>query len=394
MYRMFVFLALWAGAAAAWAQAVQPATQIGIISYWGSDPGVYKQIPQGSLALVNPDNGIFVSAGQTETLVPDLHQYQTIVKQQAARGVSMLGYVPTGYFNHGCNAIGQCQTIARIDAQVAAYFAAMPKLAGIFFDEAAPSVWNCAAFPAEYATLRNIVHKYAPGARIAFNAGVPDNCAVAGAKAGEILVLFENDAAAYAAQSENVSVSTLTALEKGVIPWHLIDTATNVTDLDTVFAQAQATDAAYVYVTNIGGDWQHGDNTWGSPPVYWSQEVALIQAANQLTTPACSSLSDTPAAWTVLKVPLHNVGQFAYEYLFTHDASGQTWLFDGQHWNKGSPGSAGVYATLNLGVQLSVTDSAAAAAFTSAPAGARGLQLSYALAAQPSLLHERVQVCR
>jgi hypothetical protein len=97
-----------------------PAPSIGVISYWGTDTALYDQIPKHSVALINPDNGIFVSDGQTETLVPDLDQYQAIVTRETQRGVQMLGYVETGYFDHSCNVGGQCQLWSRIDAEVAA----------------------------------------------------------------------------------------------------------------------------------------------------------------------------------------------------------------------------------------------------------------------------------
>jgi len=76
---------------------------IGVISYWGTNAAQYDQLPEGATALVNPDNGIFVSSGQTKILVPDLTQYKAIVKKAADRDVAMLGYVPTGYFNHTCD---------------------------------------------------------------------------------------------------------------------------------------------------------------------------------------------------------------------------------------------------------------------------------------------------
>jgi len=252
------------------------AMQIGVISYWGTNSALYAKLPAGSLALVNPDNGIFVSSGQTQKLVPDLSAYQSIVKQTSSRKISMLGYVPTGYFNHGCNADGKCQKWDRIEAQVKAYFANMPDLKGIFFDEAAPSNWNCGAFVGEYQKLRDIVKKYNAKALIAFNAGVPDNCAVSGAKSGEILVLFESDETAYFG-TDAIKESTATALRKGVVPWHLVHTVKTEAKLNAVFKQAQSTNVAYLYVTDIGGDWQHGEDTWGSLPSYWSKEVALFQ---------------------------------------------------------------------------------------------------------------------
>jgi dihydrofolate reductase len=255
--------------------AAESTLKAGIISYWGETASYYEQLPAGALALVNPDNGIFISAGQT-TRLPNLSGFQSIVSNASDRGVDMLGYVPTGYFKHNCNKIGVCQTWSRIDAQVKAYFLKFPTLKGIFFDEASPAVWNCAAFPAEYKRLRSIVAKYKAGAKIVFNAGVPDNCAVAGVNAGEIIVLFEDDLTNYQAQTENITVSTQTALAKGAIPWHLVHTVKSVDDMQKAAAQARAAGTTYFYSTDIGGNWQAGENTWGSLPKYWTEELKLF----------------------------------------------------------------------------------------------------------------------
>jgi hypothetical protein len=247
---------------------------IGVISYWGSSAALYEQLPSGSLAVINPQSGIFT--GQTEQLVPDLSAYASIVATASARNVSMLGYVPTGYFAHDCNIGGQCQTWARIEAQIKAYFENMPGLSGIFFDEASPASWSCSAFTAEYKKLRDLVHLYNSNAKIAFNAAVPDTCVVSGAEAGEIVVLFESDQTAYLSQAQAVQTSTASALARGVIPWHLVHTVKTTSDLDTVIAQARTSSVALFYATDIGGNWQAGENTWGSLPAYWQQEMTAL----------------------------------------------------------------------------------------------------------------------
>lgn len=249
-------------------------SKIGVISYWGTDSSLYNQLPTNGLALINPENGIF--QGQTTTLVTNVATFKSIVDTQNARGVKMLGYVPTGYFNHGCNQLGVCQTWARIEAQVQAYFQQMPNLKGIFFDEAAPSSWNCSAFVNEYAQLRTIVNRYRSGALIAFNAGVPDNCVIAGVNAGEIAVLFESDMNSYAAQGQNIIDSTNAAHAKGALAWHLVHSVPTQTDMERVAEDIKNRNADYGYITNIGGNWQAGENTWGSLPVYWARETQVL----------------------------------------------------------------------------------------------------------------------
>jgi hypothetical protein len=259
--------------------ALAQTTGIGVISYWGTDASLYNQLPAGSVAVINPDSGIFVAAGQTTTLVPDLTSWRSIVDASASRGVKLLGYVPTGYFNHGCNAEGQCQTWARIEAQVAAYFAQLPSLTGIFFDEAAPSTWSCSAFVTEYQKLRTLVAKYRAGAQIAFNAGVPDNCVVSGALAGETVVLFESSSADYTAQASQIAAATAAARTKGVSTWHLVHSVATQSAMSGIVTQAKQMQVNLAYVTDIGGNWQAGENTWGSLPSYWASEVSLLSSS-------------------------------------------------------------------------------------------------------------------
>ncbi|ESQ91045.1 hypothetical protein ABAC460_07380 [Asticcacaulis sp. AC460] len=251
-------------------------TKLGVVSYWGPKAAPYEDIPAGAIALINPDSGIFTAWRQTREATPKTASYRRIAGDGAKRGVDMLGYVPTGYFNHDCDVHGECQTWDRIERQVETYFRAMPGLKGIFFDEAAPSAWDCAAFTPEYERLREIVVKYRPDTLIAFNPGLPSPCAIDAAKAGEVVVTFEQDMTAYAAQSDEIHANAQAATAKGVKTWHMIHTVRDAADMPGVVAAARAHGADYVYVTNIGGDWQKGENTWGSPPAFWSELVSEL----------------------------------------------------------------------------------------------------------------------
>jgi hypothetical protein len=254
-------------------QNTNPATQLAAVSYWGTTQ-FYDQVPSNSIAIINPSNGIL--SGSSLTVVADVSSYATIVAAASARKVSMMGYVPTGYFSHNCDVLGKCQTWSRITAQVRTYFQYMPSLAGIFFDEAAPTSWSCSAFLAEYQQLRNIVHTYNPQAKIVFNAAIPDNCVVAAALAGEMLVLFDSDLATYVAQAYVIKSSTAAALAKGLIPWHLVYSVGTLIDLDLAVTQAKSTNVSYFYATDIGGNWLAGQNTWGSLPQFWQQEFKML----------------------------------------------------------------------------------------------------------------------
>jgi hypothetical protein len=254
-------------------QIASPTPQLVAVSYWGTTP-LYDQLPSNTIAIINPSSGILNA--NALTVVSDVSAYATIVAAAVVRKISMLGYVSTGYFSHTCDVLGKCQTWSRIDAQVRAYFQYMPSLAGIFFDEAAPVSWSCSAFLAEYQQLRDIVHAHSPQAKIAFNAAIPDNCVVAAALAGEMLVLFDGDLATYAAQASMIESATTAALTKGVIPWHLVYSVATETDLGKTYTQAKSAKATYFYATDMGGNWQAGQNTWGSLPQYWQQELTML----------------------------------------------------------------------------------------------------------------------
>ncbi|KAJ3154319.1 hypothetical protein HDU89_008387 [Geranomyces variabilis] len=209
----------------------------------------------GGLSLLNPENGIF--SGETTTLSASVSAYVPIVTAMQARNISVLGYVPTGYFNHspGCNQAGVCQTWTRIEAQIQAYYQNFPTLNGIFFDEVAPKVYACAAFGPEYSRLRTLAHTYAPSnsaGTIAFNTAVPDSCAVDAATRGEIVVLYEDTAAGYDPAS-NTALMTATAHARtsGVQSWHVVNTAPA---WDVLVPMVKAYDPNWVYATNVGGD--------------------------------------------------------------------------------------------------------------------------------------------
>lgn len=242
---------------------------LGAISYWALT-NQYDQLPSGALTVVNPSNGML--SGQTLDLSPDVPLYATIVTKAAARNVSMLGYVPTGYFNHACDINGRCQTWTRIEAQVQAYFQSLPGVAGIFFDETSMSPWNCSAFVAEFQQMRNIVHKYNAQAKIAFNVADPTPCVVDAVAAGEILVQFEDTAAVYLNRAAALDAGTAAARAKGVASWHLIFAASTAADLNSVFTQAATVRADLFYATDIAAN----AGLWNTLPAYWTQELALL----------------------------------------------------------------------------------------------------------------------
>lgn len=238
--------------------------KIGYISYWGDNIAKYDSILEGSIAVINPSDGILVSQGQKFKPVQNIQAFKFIVQKLHSRNVKVLGYVPTGYFNHECSIIGKCQEWARIRKQVEVYYREIPTIDGIFFDEAAPSKWDCGAFPNEYESLRTIVNSNAKNAIIAYNAGVADNCVVSGLIKDEIGVLFEAGPKEYLNQKDNLIASSNAAHEKGAKVWHLVHSLSEPALLNKILNITLIYGADYFYSSPIGGDWQNGQNTWAS----------------------------------------------------------------------------------------------------------------------------------
>ena len=253
--------------------------KLAVVSYWGGRPENFARIPDHTLALINPSSGI-LAPGQTDRLADNLDVYKDVLRRAQKHDLALYGYVPTGYFNHTCNTEGKCQTWARIEAQVKAYFDRMPALQGIFFDETAPADYSCDVYPAEYDKLRALVAKYRPEAKIIFNVGMPDTCAVRATAPGDMIVLFENDGAHYVNDYAKIKAATDLAKSRGVKVWHIINNIPDEAQFDAVVHAAGIYAPDYLYVIDVSGDWQAGFDTYGDLPSYWKAEVRALAGDN------------------------------------------------------------------------------------------------------------------
>ena len=248
---------------------------LAVVSYWGQRVETFEQIPDHAVALINPSSGI-LAKGSVDTPVDNLGIYKDVFRRAKKHDIRLYGYVPTGYFKHDCDVDGRCQTWARVEAQVKAYFEQMPNLQGIFFDETAPADYDCALFGAEYDKLRALVAKYRPGGKIIFNVGMPDTCAVAATSQGEMIVLFENDGQHYVNDYKQIKAATDQAHSKGTQVWHIINNIPTDKELDAVLRASDVYAPDYLYVIDVSGDWQAGFDTYGGLPAYWQTEVKAL----------------------------------------------------------------------------------------------------------------------
>ncbi len=252
---------------------------LAVVSYWGQKTDNFFRIPDHSIALINPASGVLVD-GKMDVAPGAADAYKDVFRRAARHDISLYGYVPTGYFNHTCDEDGKCQTWARIEAQVKTYFQLMPGLKGIFFDETAPADYDCDAFADEYQKLRTLVAKYRPDAKLIFNVGMPDTCAVAAMQAGEMIVLFEDDGGHYIDDYARIKAATDQARARGVRTWHIVNNIPTEQQFSAVVSASDIYAPDDLYVIDVSGDWKAGYNTYGDLPSYWKAEVkALADAA-------------------------------------------------------------------------------------------------------------------
>ena len=255
--------------------ATGPLPHLAVISYW--QPADYARLPAGSLAVVNPADGI---VGADAATVADLKK---AVVAARARGVHFLGYVPTGYGVRQSGApndggtVGQ--SMADIQRQIDLYAKTFGtgSLDGIFFDETSQP---CGTAAGDYASFSARTRK-AGFRQSAFNPGWvgDDYCFADDTPRGDVLVAFESDLTTYLTDpylENDLRVATDRAHAHGALTWHLIYSAVGSKGLGQALDALRRRAPDLGYVTDIGGDWQAGENTWGSPPGYWTTEVQCL----------------------------------------------------------------------------------------------------------------------
>lgn len=186
-----------------------------------------------------------------------------------------LFHVPTGYGDrvsghpNGSGSVGQ--TLAEIEAQIDVYAETFgDDLEGIFFDEAAQS---CSSAATDFAQLSDLT-RAAGLTWSAFNPGwVGDGfCYVDATPAGDVVITFENALETYLTNpylDYDLATANTRAHARGVRTWHLVNKAEGTAGLSQAVTKLRERVPDFAYVTDIGENWQAGENTWGSPPSYW-----------------------------------------------------------------------------------------------------------------------------
>ena len=197
------------------------------------------------LAVVNPANG--------PGSAPD-PQYLGVVRAAQAAGITVVGYVDTGYATRG---------LAAVESDIDAYYH-WYGVNGIFFDEAST---NC-AYVSYYATLNSFVKAHGGTGRTILNPGTQTNeCYVPDA---DILLTFEGSDTQY------VNAYSAPAWVARYAPthfWHVIYGVPTLTAMTHAIQLSKRRRAGFVYVTPATPP-----NPYDMLPsgLYWTDQLAEI----------------------------------------------------------------------------------------------------------------------
>jgi hypothetical protein len=279
------------------------AVRLGVPAYWpAGDPAGAAAFDRLVAAAATVDRVIVngPASGPADPFDPVL---AAAIRRLASAGVTVLGYVDTGYLgrtgaattrlNPGSTALADWVRQADADAATWQRLYAAAGLGGIFFDQTLPACGEGDEFLRAYGDLAD---------------GVWGRGADGGADGGEDMVVAINPGVAveecYTEVADVIVVAenTFTAYRDWTPPpwvyghprtafWHLVHGAGTPELMREAVALAQQRNAGSVYVTDAAIDGTGGP--WNGLPAepYWSAEVATVRAtaraAARATRPWC-----------------------------------------------------------------------------------------------------------
>lgn len=202
--------------------------------------------PTVGLAIINPDSG--------PGAVPNADYVAQVAKARAA-GITVLGYVYTGYGNRAQSAV-----LADIGRYYSWY-----GVDGVFLDEAST---DCARLP-YYRALHADIKSRGGAAKVVLNPGTQTNeCYMA---AADILLTFENT---YAVYNSGYSAPAWVRNYPADRFWHLVYATGNAAQMQRAISLSKSRNAGWVYVTP-----DKLPNPWDTLPAqsYWSAELTAVR---------------------------------------------------------------------------------------------------------------------
>lgn len=220
------------------------------------------------LAVANPGSG--PGGGDA--------QYTSAIKAAHAAGVTVIGYVRTGYFGSTgitttSGSTDPAEWMRQIKAEVDVWYRlyGTAGLGGIFFDEGQADCGPSNTHVNRYTELRDYVEsRYGASAVVVDNPGT--GAAQCYSAAADTLVTFEGSAASYRTFQPQ-------AWEAGAAAdkiWHLVYDSPDETSLRETMALSRKRNAGHVYVTPD----TLANNPWDSlpPESYWNTELTLARS--------------------------------------------------------------------------------------------------------------------
>jgi hypothetical protein len=232
-------------------RAASPSGQsVAVPAYFDPGPGwsaLERADPPVTLVVMNPDNGPGAAAQA---------DYLAAVRRAQAAGITVVGYVYTGYAH---------RPLAAVQADIDDYYR-WYGVDGIFFDEAST---DCADEP-YYATLRAYVASEGGAAMTILNPGTATSqCYLA---AADILLTFEGS---YRQYRRDYSAPAWVAQYPPDRFWQIVYGAGSTVELRRALALSRERGVGYLYVTP-----ERLPNPYGSLPAraYWHAELDGVRA--------------------------------------------------------------------------------------------------------------------
>jgi hypothetical protein len=216
------------------------------------DDGYWGQLAQGhptvGIGVVNPNSGPGNSL--------DDH-FLTEVQNSQAAGLTVLGYVATGYGS---------KSTSTVESQIDAYYK-WYHVDGIFFDETST---DC-GFASHYTTLHDYVKTKGGKASVVLNFGIHTNeCYM---PAADILITYEGPYSDY--MSGDYQQPSWVNKYPANRFWHLVYDTPTAQDMQRAVSTSKARGAGWVYVTPETVD----QGPWNMLPSssYWNSELSATQ---------------------------------------------------------------------------------------------------------------------
>lgn len=174
--------------------------------------------------------------------------YVTAISAAQAAGITVLGYIYTGY---GAVAVSACSMQA---AQWASFYG----VTSILYDTAAVTQ----ALLPYYSQLCTIVHATSGAVAVLNHGAIPDQ---GYASVGDILIVYENAQSAWSAFTAPSWFASYPASKFGVTVYGIPDQGT----MTTIMGQAQGSGIGQVYLTD-----ESGGNPYNTLPAWWAAECS------------------------------------------------------------------------------------------------------------------------